>query len=384
MAINKGEKKLKGIYLVPDPLMMKPHFGPSEHIKVGLQELKKYFDIHLLILGGHDFSGEIQKPDRSLTKGVATKNGFAGLLRDLKLLFTSNRNIRSLVRQLKNQDIDFIYERGQYLNLKGVKAAKRLGISHYYEVNWLNFLGIRQFYESWFNHIARRIEEWSYRQSTLNFFVGTQHKLIDIPEKKVHTIQNGIDEELLDRNKEHRNSVNGKIRICYVANLMPHHRFDVFIEALKIAGVEEQLELHMVGYNFEEFEAMLPRGLVHFLHGPKKKDELPAIMRACNIGLISGGPSYSSFMKLFEYAAFRMCVICPDLENIRLMFDEDEIVFFETDNAASLAAQLQDLCRHPDHIGQYGDKIYKKVKDRYTWEKIYKDVSDQIINGMKV
>ena len=45
MAENKKGKRLRGVYLVPDPLMMKPHFGPSEHIKVGLEQLERTFVI---------------------------------------------------------------------------------------------------------------------------------------------------------------------------------------------------------------------------------------------------------------------------------------------------------------------------------------------------
>lgn len=378
MASDQNKRRLRGVYLVPDPLMLKPDFGPSEHIRVGLRELQKYFDIEILVLGEYKPSLNGSVNSRSLTKGVATTNGFVGLLRDLKLLYKSNRHKEKLKKELSKRNVDFIYERGQYLDLRGVMAARELRINHFYEVNWLNFLGIKQFYLSWFNSLARSIEEWSYRKSTLSFFIGTQHRLIDIPLKKVHTIQNGIHEELIENNRDHKNIPAGKIKICYVANLMPHHRFDVFLKALKIAQVEDKVELHMIGYHFEEFKKELPAGLINFMHGPVKKKDLPGYMRNCNVGLISGGPSYSSFMKLFEYAAFKMCVICPDLENICLMFSSDEIIYFNTDDPESLAIQLRKICSNHDLITSYGDNIYKKVKEHYTWERIYEDVNVQI------
>lgn len=356
--------------------MMKPHFGPSEHIKAGLHELQKEFDIELVVLGEQQFT-ETKPAAASLTKGRGTKIGFVGLLRDLKLLYKSNRRAGKFVRELRGTDIDFIYERGQYLDLRGLTIAKRLGVPHFYEVNWLNFLGIRQFYKSWFNWVAKRIEEYSYKRSTLNFFIGTQHTLINIPIEKVFTIQNGIHRDLVKRNEQHVNRIGSRVKICYVANLMPHHRFDIFLESLT-TEISSLIELHLVGYNFEQFIDKLPDDMVYVLHGPMKKDRLPAIMELCNIGIISGGPSYSSFMKLFEYAAFKMCVVCPDLENIRLMFDASEIAYFKTDDARSLSDTLGSLCLQHQKIVEFGERIYSKVSSKYTWESIYDGVAAEI------
>src|SRR5688572_7710304 len=114
MEADQSKKRLKGVYLVPDPLMMKPHFGPSEHIRVGLNELSRYFDMELLVLGDNSFA-ENGGRKTSITKGFATANGFVGLLRDLKLYSTSNRNVEHLLTRLKEMRVDFIYERGQYL-----------------------------------------------------------------------------------------------------------------------------------------------------------------------------------------------------------------------------------------------------------------------------
>jgi glycosyltransferase involved in cell wall biosynthesis len=374
---TRQKKRLKGIYLVPDPLMMKPHFGPSEHIKAGLHELQKAFDIELFVLGGQQFS-EAKPAAVSVTKGRATKSGFVGMLRDLKLLYKSNRKVTKFVNELHGKKIDFIYERGQYLDLRGLAIAKRLGIPHFYEVNWINYLGIRQFYKSWFNAAAKRIEEYSYKRSTLNFFIGTQHTLINVPVEKVCTIQNGIHQSLVERNLYHVNKIGNKVKVCYVANLMPHHKFEIFLDALKVAQISEQIELHLVGYNFEQFTGHLPANLEYVLHGPVNKDILPNVLESCNIGLVSGGPSYSSFMKLFEYAAFKMCIVCPDLENVRLMFDGSEIAYFETDNSVSLADQLGNLCLHRDKIAEFGEKVYLKVRQEYTWENIYNGVASQI------
>ncbi len=380
MAQNKSNKRLKGIYLVPDPLMMKPHFGPSEHIKVGLEELQKQFDIELLLGGKLPMSVFEKKGNNIVSKNKSTKNGFIGLLRDIKLLIKSNISIFSLYKELKAQKLDFIYERGQYLDFRGVVIARLLGIRHFYEVNWLNFLGIQQFYSSWFNRTAKYLEEKSYALSTKNFFVGTQDRLIKINPSKVCTIQNGISESLVEINAKHQNNLSSSIKICYVANLMPHHRFEIFLESLQYLTSIDKIELHLIGYNFESYSSHFPENLKVKFHGPVKKELLPDLLSTFNVGLISGGPSYSSFMKLFEYAAFKLCVICPDLENIKLMFPEKEIIYFKDESANSLGEQINLICQNPDLIPAYGNNIYKKVKEDFTWEAIYYRISAEMKN----
>lgn len=370
--------KLKGIYLVPDPAMMKPNFGPSEHIHVGLSQLQKYFQIELLILGEYDFNNE--SATYKANRAKLNKNGFVGLLRDLKLLVNSNKGKKELIQKIKEiGDIDFIYERGQYLDFRGVQCARKLGISHFYEVNWINFLGIRQFYYSWFNPIAKRLEEWSYTSSNLNFIVGSQNALINLDRKKVRIIQNGMYENVFEQNVSRKNEVGEKIKICYVANLMKHHRFDIFIDALKIFKNLENIELHCIGYNFEEHLKNIPDGLNYVFHGPIKQNELKNYLAFANVGIITGGPSYSSFMKLFEYAAYKLAVICPDLENVKQIFTDQEVLFFKNNSSRSLASVLELIVKDKKVIANYGQKIFEKSKEKYTWENIYQDIASDIM-----
>jgi hypothetical protein len=60
------------------------------------------------------------------------------------------------------------------------------------------------------------------------------------------------------------------------------------------------------------------------------------------------------------------------------MFDGSEIAYFETDNSVSLADQLGNLCLHRDKIAEFGEKVYLKVRQEYTWENIYNGVASQI------
>jgi glycosyltransferase involved in cell wall biosynthesis len=373
--MGKEKLKLKGIYLVPDAAMMKPNFGPSEHIRVGMNELKKYFDIELIVLGEINSNFEQNKP----FKIMLNKNGFVGLLRDIKLLYNSNKGKRELTRKIiEKGDIDFIYERGQYLDFRGIRCAKELGIKHFYEVNWINYLGIKQFYYSWFNSLAKRLEEWSYSYSHFNFIVGSQNTLIKIDEKKFRIIQNGMYKSVFDQNNQLINEKKGKLKIVYVANLMPHHRFDLLIEALNMIKSIDDIELHFIGYNFQEHFKSLPKNLKYIFHGHISQNEIHKYLSNANVGIITGGPSYSSFMKLFEYSAYKLAVICPDLENVKKIFSDDEVLFFENNSNKSLAYILENITCDFHKVKFHGEKLYEKSKKCFTWENIYLEISSDI------
>ncbi len=368
---------MKGVYLVPDPKMMKPSFGPSEHIKVGLLELEKYFEMELIVLGEYI---EIENSNKRIPRKSLLRNfGLVGVLRDLKLLYCSNRNRRILINKLKEiGNVDFIYERGQYLDFRGIMVAKKLGIKHFYEVNWINYLGIRQFYKSWFNPISRKLEELSYSSATLNFIVGTQSELLNINSKKIFTIQNGIYNSTILSNQYNVNQVTGKISIFYVANLMPHHRFDILLQALLGFKYLNRIELNLVGYNFENYTDRLPKNLSWVNHGPIPQADLKDVMRNANLGLISGGPQYSSFMKFFEYASLKLAIVCPDLKNLRTIFSDTEVLFFRNESSDSLREILEYVVENDYLLDVFGQKVYEKVANKYTWENIYREISEKI------
>lgn len=373
-----NSNKVKGIYLVPDPVMMKPNLGPSEHIFVGLKELKKYYNIELLVIDEiKDF--HINKVSNKSAQIWGRNNGLVGLLRDLKLVLKSNYKAFVLKRQIqKIGNVEFIYERGQYLDFRGIYCAKKLGIKHFYEVNWINYLGIRQFYYSWLNPIVKLWEEKSYKTSDLSFIVGTQANYLDVSSEKFHIIQNGIYQNKISANIEHVNQIEDRLKLFFVSNLMPWHNFEILVQALNAFKKIDLVELHLIGHNFEKYKDSFPVGLKCFFHGSMNQLELQKFLKKANVGIISGGPPYSSAMKFFDYASHKLIIVCPRLDNFSRVFTDDEVVFFRPNNYLSLLMSLEMIVEDFEKFKKSGERVYLKVAQNYTWEKIYSDINNKI------
>lgn len=378
----------RGLYVIPDPKMLKPNFGPSAHIEVGKKYLAREFEMDAYVMGAGEYKAANSKvatahQAKSGKKPWKLRSKAWGLLRDVKTLVKNHLSLFRYYREIKAKEVDFIYERAEYLNYCGLIIARWLKIPHFYEVNWVHALGIQQYYSSYFQPIAKKLEERAYDRTDCAFFIGNQHDLLKLKRKRWQTTQNGIPLAVLDRNSKHVNRVEEKIHACVVANLMPHHRFDILVEALEEVKGRERLVLHLLGYNFEPYLEKIPSDIEVIAHGPVPKHELPRHLKKFNIALISGGPQYSSFMKLYEYAAAKLLIICPELQNIVNNFSENEILFFENENPSEMARVLQKTLDSPEIVPQFGEAGFEKVKKAFTWEVLFDEISEKINSFIK-
>ena len=70
--------------------------------------------------------------------------------------------------------------------------------------------------------------------------------------------------------------------------------------------------------------------------------------------------------RIFEYLAMGRPVIVPDTQGIRDYFQSDQILYFQPNVAADLAAKIEWAWRHPDELQalmQRGHAVYQK----YIW-----------------
>lgn len=379
--------KKKGLYLIPLGSNIKvengkPVIGSSTHIGIGIEQLGRHFEMHSLVL--NEVPVQQKQGNGSSAISVRGKTGlktnqFIGVFRDLKAILVHNRTFYHNYKRIKEIRPDFIYERSEYLNLQGLLIAGKLGIPHFYEGNWIHYSGIQQFYDSWFNPLAKRVEEWMYAKTTHSFLVGNQHLLLNLDEEKYSTIQNGVSSEVVERFASHKNQFkDGEIKVCIMASLMKHHRLDIFLDSLQYLKHKERIKVYFIGKHFEPYLEQIPEGLKFEYPGALPKDKLYDYLSQMNIAVISGGPFYSSFMKLFDFAAVKLAVVCPDLSNLTNNFTGEEIKFFPNENPHALAEALDSLIESPDMTVQYGENLYQKVRNNFTWELIYDRISEKI------
>jgi glycosyltransferase involved in cell wall biosynthesis len=61
-----------------------------------------------------------------------------------------------------------------------------------------------------------------------------------------------------------------------------------------------------------------------------------------------------------------------------MIFNEKGILYFKDGSPVSLSQQLNLISRNPEIVKFYGDVIYNRVKDEYTWEAIYFRICTEI------
>ena len=86
-------------------------------------------------------------------------------------------------------------------------------------------------------------------------------------------------------------------------------------------------------------------------------------------------------MMLLEVATMKTPLICSDIPENKAVFDENSVLFFETDNADDLSDKLSYALKHPERMDEYTGQAFQVLKDKYQWKylaeeygKLYKKI----------
>jgi glycosyltransferase involved in cell wall biosynthesis len=71
-------------------------------------------------------------------------------------------------------------------------------------------------------------------------------------------------------------------------------------------------------------------------------------------------------MKVAEYAALGLPVICAGTTTMRYYFDDDEMLFFEPENTEDLARAIRKMLSDPDAAAERAVKCRIKL-DKLSW-----------------
>jgi len=83
-------------------------------------------------------------------------------------------------------------------------------------------------------------------------------------------------------------------------------------------------------------------------------------------------PSYNENMSimLLEAASVRTPIICSDIPENMVIFNDDEVLYFRSEDHHDLANKIAWSISNPDPMNKKSIKAYKKVIDEFTYEKI--------------
>lgn len=360
---------------------MNPTTGAFRHIEIGVKEMSKYYDIIQIFPKFSQQNVSLGQRYPSVQKKRI--NALRGAGKDIKILVNNHRRFFSLYRQIKKEKPDFIYERIAYLNYNGLLIAKLLGIKHFYELNGVPHYAIKKYYSSYFNFIAKKIEELTFRSSDFLFIVGSWNKIVRLKKDNWINIENGIENEFLRYFEIVNKQITAlKINLVFIGHLMEKNHNPAFLkDALKNLPNKNLFKLNLIGTRMDDLLAFCKEHNIDAVyHGYLNREQIMTMLEQMHVGLIPGGEEYPSFMKIFEYGASKCAVIAPDLYNLKYWFTTEDILFFEKNNVKDFQNRLSTVASNPFLIGKYGSYIYETIKQRFTWDKIFSNIQT-IINS---
>lgn len=372
------KKKYSGLYIVSETGCLNPNTGAYKHINAGLSQLQKYFDIKLCLFC---------KPYIPLTKEPSPhppkskppveyllKRKLKSSIKWIYILVINHVHFFTWLKKVRQAAPTFIYERSSYLNFNGIIISKLLHIPHIYEVNGILSHSNSRYFPKILNRISFRLEKKSYR-NTYGFYVGGINELLDIPQNKYSVIQNGVDEDFAAKFKYKRNIVRDKINLTFIGHAMPHHRLDILAESLLLLNNPSVFRLHLIGSNLESLRDQIPDLIETRFYGSLNHHQISDLIKDFHIGVITFALPYFSHVKAFMYGAAKLTMIVPDSRNFKSIFSDNEVIFIKNADARDMADKLNFLAANPSLLEKYGEKLYNKVCDKFTWEKIYEEIS---------
>ena len=200
-------------------------------------------------------------------------------------------------------------------------------------------------------------------------------KLIEMP--------NGVDSELFSPGED-ETGLRRRLGIpeeavvaAFVATLdRAHHfkRLDVAIDALALGDPGVHLVVAGGGELLEGFrDRAAAAGLadrVHFL-GAVPHAELPAVLRAADLFLLTTEPPESFGIVLIEAMACGLPVIATDYPGVRAVVDEGETgLLVPRGDPAAVAAAVGELADAPARRRQMGERGRAKALAQWSWPKL--------------
>ena len=151
------------------------------------------------------------------------------------------------------------------------------------------------------------------------------------------------------------------------------HRLDLVVDAL---ATSELADAHLVLIGMGPAEESLRQaaakaGVAERVHfpGPRKHDEIPALLSAFDVGLVTAINPYASPLKLHEYMAAELAVIAPDQPNLReVLTDGSNGLLVEPGDGDVLRAALVRLVQDQELRARLGTAALATIETMdLTW-----------------
>jgi len=340
----------------------------------------------------HSLPDEKSKPQKGfLSKLAGLTTHLPEFVFEWVELFFNVISYFRLRREVKDHNIDCIYERYSLFLFASVWWAKRNNVPIVLEIN--DSCLVHRVRHLTFKGLARKIEEWIFSNATGLVFISSHFQRVaakaypNISPSVVSPNAADLDKFIIDREagialREQLN-IHDKVVVGYVGAFVHWHGIDWFVDM-----IVEQLKSHpklvllLVGDGvcFEPIKKRIEEADVEsqiILPGRVEHAQIPAYLSAMDFGILPDSNDYGSPMKLFEFMAMEKGMVAPDFSPIAEVVKHNETSWlFPANNRKACVDLTLSLVEQQAQQRQVGLNARSYIEKERQW----RHNAEQIIN----
>jgi glycosyltransferase involved in cell wall biosynthesis len=192
--------------------------------------------------------------------------------------------------------------------------------------------------------------------------------------ESIEVIANFADDELFQIRDEYH--IDGIIRLVFHGTILKRSGLGILMTALSQVRHKDRIRCRIIGEgDYEHTLRDLIRSnqlsdVVEFDNHFYPVYEMPDRLADCHIGVIpleiSGTTNYALPVKLIEYIDLGLPVITVRSNAIMYYFKEGDCIFYEWNDASSLAAIIGDLAENPSRLLHYRARSLA-LREHFLW-----------------
>ena len=281
-------------------------------------------------------------------------------------------------------DIQLVYERYSLFMFIGVWLANRKQIPIILEVN--DAAVVDRVRPLLFKSLATRLERWIFQHASGIVFISEEFRRIanqhhtniapSVISPNAADLQAFNAAQYQPEEQKRRLGLEGKLVLGFVGAFHHWHGIHWYVESIMpLLKTEPELALLLVGdgpYHSQIAEQIEQAGLTQqvVMPGRVAHQEVASMIAAIDVGILPDSNVYGSPMKLFEFMAMRVPMICPAYPPVREVVEDTQTgwMFPPNDRSASVTCTQQVIAGGKSVIKQVGEQAYQYILNHRQWQ----------------
>ena len=321
--------------------------------------------------------------ERSLVKADAGGRGWGavakllrGPLYEIAEGFYDRGAARWLAREIGKTMPDLVYERYALAMCAGVRAARRMGVPIFVEVNAPLAREKAEQFGLRFPRRALRgeVQALSHADRVLAVSTPLRRILVEegVPDDRIVVVPNGVDAERFRPDRDGASvrreiGIGNEPVIGFVGWFRSWHGLDLAVRSLASPRVPSDAVLLLVGDGparaaLESLASNLGVRSRLRITGEVSRDRIPDFVAAFDVAVQPAATEYACPMKLLEYLSAGRAVLAPDQENVReLVTPGSDAELFAPRDGESFASMAGALLADPARRARLGEAARRGI-----------------------